>query len=114
MAETKNIQDQICLAKNNDKNAFSFLLETFWKDVYCFLLKRTNNKSSAEDITIESFAKAFEKGQWKKGETKEQVGLTPVQRILKRGIPRSWMDNESITTVLSAKNYSTKSKKKHI
>lgn len=45
-----------------------------------------------------------------KGETKEQVGLTPVQRILKRGIPRSWMDNESITTVLSAKNYSTKSK----
>lgn len=61
MAETKNIQDQICLAKNNDQNAFSFLLETFWKDVYCFLLKRTNNKSSAEDITIESFAKAFEK-----------------------------------------------------
>ena len=61
MAETKNIQDQICLAKNNDQNAFSFLLETFWKDVYCFQLKRTNNKSSAEDITIESFAKAFEK-----------------------------------------------------
>ena len=61
MAETKNIQDQICLAKNNDQNAFSFLLETFWKDVYCYQLKRTNNKSSAEDITIESFAKAFEK-----------------------------------------------------
>jgi len=61
LAETKNIQDQICLAKNNDQNAFSFLLETFWDDVYCFQLKRTNNKSSAEDITIESFAKAFEK-----------------------------------------------------
>ncbi len=61
MAEIKNIQDQISLAKKNDQNAYSYLLETFWNDVYNFQLKRTQNEINAEDIAIESFAKAFEK-----------------------------------------------------
>ena len=61
MAEIKNIQDQISLAKKNDQNAYSYLLETFWDDVYNFQLKRTQNEINAEDIAIESFAKAFEK-----------------------------------------------------
>ena len=33
----------------------------FWDDVYKFQLKRTGNEIEAEDITIESFAKAFHK-----------------------------------------------------
>ena len=33
----------------------------FWDDVYKFQLKRTGNEIEAEDITIESFAKAFQK-----------------------------------------------------
>ena len=61
LAEIKNIQDQISLAKKNDQNAYSYLLETFWDDVYNFQLKRTQNEINAEDIAIESFAKAFEK-----------------------------------------------------
>ena len=44
MAEIKNIQDQISLAKKNDQNAYSYLLETFWDDVYNFQLKRTQNE----------------------------------------------------------------------
>jgi|TARA_B110000914_G_scaffold201184_1_gene193315 RNA polymerase sigma-70 factor (ECF subfamily) len=55
------IKNQIILAKENNQNAFSFLLNRYWDDVYNFQLKRTNNESYAEDITIESFAKAFEK-----------------------------------------------------
>jgi len=55
------IKNQIILAKENNQNAFSFLLNRYWDDVYNFQLKRTNNESNAEDITIESFAKAFEK-----------------------------------------------------
>ena len=61
MTEIKNIQDKIYLAKKNDQNAYSYLLETFWSDVYNYQLKRTTNEINAEDITIESFAKAFEK-----------------------------------------------------
>ena len=61
MSENNIIQNQIELAKDNNQNAFSFLLNMFWNDVYKFQLKRTGNEIEAEDITIESFAKAFHK-----------------------------------------------------
>lgn len=61
MKDNTIIKNQIILAKENNQNAFSFLLNKYWDDVYNFQLKRTNNESNAEDITIESFAKAFEK-----------------------------------------------------
>src|SRR6056297_1134039 len=41
--------------------AFSRLLDTFWNDVYGFQLKRTKNENDAEDITIQTFSKAFDK-----------------------------------------------------
>lgn len=41
--------------------AFNFLLDSFWNDVYGFLLKRTENENDAEDITIETFSRAFDK-----------------------------------------------------
>ncbi|MDC3220938.1 sigma-70 family RNA polymerase sigma factor [Flavobacteriaceae bacterium] len=61
MSENTTVLNQINLAKENNQNAFSFLLNLYWDDVYKFQLKRTNNEIDAEDITIESFAKAFEK-----------------------------------------------------
>lgn len=41
--------------------AFTFLLDFYWNEVYGFMLKRTENETDAEDITIETFAKAFDK-----------------------------------------------------
>ncbi len=41
--------------------AFSTLLDTFWNDVFGFQLKRTENENDAEDITIQTFSKAFDK-----------------------------------------------------
>ena len=41
--------------------AFNFLLDTFWNSVYGFQLKRTQNEYDAEDITIQTFSKAFDK-----------------------------------------------------
>ncbi len=61
MSESTIVLNQINLAKENNQNAFSFLLNLYWDDVYKFQLKRTNNEIDAEDITIVSFAKAFEK-----------------------------------------------------
>tara|TARA_R110002012_G_scaffold321969_1_gene552925 strand:- start:56681 stop:57229 length:549 start_codon:yes stop_codon:yes gene_type:complete len=48
-------------AKNNDQKAFNFLLDTFWDNVYGFQLKRVKNENDAEDITIQTFSKAFDK-----------------------------------------------------
>ena len=61
MVKNKILTSQINLAKDNNQNAFNFLLNTYWDDVYNFQLKRIKNESGAEDITIESFTKAFEK-----------------------------------------------------
>jgi len=54
------IEDAIKKAKKNDQIAFNFLLDTFWNDVYAFQLKRTQNENDAEDITIQTFSKAFD------------------------------------------------------
>lgn len=55
------IEDAINRAKENDQFAFNFLLDSFWNDVYTFQLKRTQNENDAEDITIQTFSKAFDK-----------------------------------------------------
>ena len=55
------IKQAIEKAKGNDQMAFNFLLDTFWNDVYGFQLKRTGNENDAEDITIQTFSKAFDK-----------------------------------------------------
>lgn len=55
------IAEAIKKAKKNDQIAFNFLLDTFWNDVYSFQLKRTKNENDAEDITIQTFSKAFDK-----------------------------------------------------
>ncbi len=56
-----NINLQISNAKKGLQTAFNFLLDHFWNDVYRFQLKRVKNEYEAEDITIETFSKAFDK-----------------------------------------------------
>lgn len=55
------IKKQIEKAKVGDQVAFTTLLDYYWNEVYGFMLQRTQNETDAEDITIETFAKAFDK-----------------------------------------------------
>ncbi len=55
------INEAIKRAKENDQKAFNFLLDTFWDNVYGFQLKRIQNENDAEDITIQTFSKAFDR-----------------------------------------------------
>ena len=55
------IKEAIKRAKENDQKAFNYLLDQFWDDVYGFQLKRIENENDAEDITIQTFSKAFDK-----------------------------------------------------
>ena len=48
-------------AISGDQKAFTLLLDTYWNDVYKFMILRTSNENDAEDITIETFSKAFDK-----------------------------------------------------
>ena len=55
------IETAIKRAKNNDQKAFNYLLDIYWDSVYGYQLKRTQNENDAEDITIQTFSKAFDK-----------------------------------------------------
>jgi RNA polymerase sigma-70 factor (ECF subfamily) len=57
----KNIATQISKARDGDQAAFRFLLNLFWPEVYNYQLKRTKSENDAEDITIQTFSKAFDK-----------------------------------------------------
>jgi RNA polymerase sigma-70 factor (ECF subfamily) len=57
----KNIEKYITKAKSGDQAAFSFLLNFFWSDVFNYQLKRTKSENDTEDITIQTFSKAFDK-----------------------------------------------------
>lgn len=59
--EIDALQQQIELAKAGQQAAYKFLLDTFWTDVYAFQLKRTRNEYDAEEVTIQTFSKAFDK-----------------------------------------------------
>jgi len=56
-----SIKEIIQKAKKGNQIAFSTLLDTFWNDVYGFQVLRTKNENDAEDITIRTFSKAFDK-----------------------------------------------------
>tara|TARA_R110002051_G_scaffold241712_1_gene302080 strand:+ start:49461 stop:50027 length:567 start_codon:yes stop_codon:yes gene_type:complete len=51
----------IAKAKAGNQIAYSSLLDSFWSDVYSFQLLRTKNENDAEDITVQTFSKAFDK-----------------------------------------------------
>lgn len=61
MGETKDISELIRQAKKGNQKAFSDLLNYYWKEVYRFQLSKGQNDDEAEDLTIKTFARAFDK-----------------------------------------------------
>ncbi|UOY07479.1 sigma-70 family RNA polymerase sigma factor [Muricauda sp. SCSIO 64092] len=61
MNKPVDLLETIAKAKSGNQIAFSQLLDRFWNDVYGFQLLRTKNENDAEDISIQTFAKAFDK-----------------------------------------------------
>ena len=55
------LTQNISKAKQGDQIAFTYLLHKYWNEVYHFIYKRTQNETIAEDITIETFSKAFDR-----------------------------------------------------
>ena len=53
------VNHKITQAKSGSQSAFNYLLNTHWNMVYRFQLDRTKDEFKAEEITIQTFAKAF-------------------------------------------------------
>lgn len=56
-----NLTATILKAKEGNQAAFRLLLDSFWLAVFNYQLKRTKSENDAEDITIQTFSKAFDK-----------------------------------------------------
>ena len=49
----------VVLAQNGSQHAYAELMNRYREAIYFMILKMINNKSDAEDLTIEAFGKAF-------------------------------------------------------
>ena len=61
MKKNSSISELIEKARKKDQKAFNTLLNTYWSDIYRFQFSKTNDEDEAEDITIKTFSKAFDK-----------------------------------------------------
>lgn len=103
-----NIKETIQKAKLGNQIAFSTLLDTFWNDVYGFQLKRTENEIDAEDITIQTFSKAFDKINTYKEEFEFKTWLIAISKNIhvdlirkrRRNVLDSGSNNDAIKSVL--------------
>lgn len=71
---------EIQKAKKGEQTAFNFLLNSFWSDIYNFQLKRTQNAYDAEDVTIQTFSRAFSKLDTYKEEYKFKTWLITISK----------------------------------
>jgi len=103
-----SIRATINKAKEGKQIAFSTLLDTFWNDVYGFQIKRTENENDAEDITVQTFSKAFDKINTFDDSYEFKTWLIAISKNIhvdmirkrKRNVLDSGSSNEAITKVL--------------
>ncbi|MFD0836795.1 RNA polymerase sigma factor [Mariniflexile aquimaris] len=93
------IKEAIKRAKENDQKAFNFLLDTFWDDVYGFQLKRIQNENDAEDITIQTFSKAFDRIETFDDSYKFKTWLITISKNIHIDLLRK--EKKSITQITS-------------
>ncbi|WP_341214445.1 sigma-70 family RNA polymerase sigma factor [uncultured Wocania sp.] len=96
------IEEAIKRAKKNDQKAFNYLLDMFWDNVYGFQLKRTENENDAEDITIQTFSKAFDKIKTFDDNYKFKTWLITISKNIHIDLLRK--EKNSITQVISKNN----------
>ena len=93
------IEQAIQQAKKNEQKAFNFLLNTYWDDVYGFQLKRIQNENDAEDVTIQTFSKAFDKIETYNSEYKFKTWLITISKNIHIDLLRK--EKRSISTEIS-------------
>ena len=93
------IKEAIIRAKENDQKAFNFLLDEYWDYVYGFQLKNVGNENDAEDITIRTFSKAFDKIETFNEEYKFKTWLITISKNIHIDLIRE--SKKSISQVIT-------------
>ena len=75
-------KDLILKAKQNDQKAFNILFNENWEYLYNFQLKRVGNNEIAEELSIRTFARAFDKLKSFNAEYKFKTWLITISKNL--------------------------------
>jgi len=94
------ILSEIEKAKEGKQSAYNFLLNTFWNEVYKFQLKRTNDEYEAEEITIQTFSKAFDKIATYKKQYKFNTWLITISKNIHIDLLRKLIKEQNLTQLL--------------
>ena len=57
----KSIKDAVKAAKKNDQRAFDFLFDECWDYIYGYLFKISKDERIADELTVKTLSKAFDK-----------------------------------------------------
>lgn len=103
-----SVKKNIEKAMAGSQIAYSTLLNTFWNDVYGFQLKRTESEIDAEDITIQTFSKAFDKLSTYNTAFEFKTWLITISKNIhidlirkrKRNVLHAWRSNDAAKKIL--------------
>ncbi|NEV93265.1 sigma-70 family RNA polymerase sigma factor [Psychroflexus sp. YR1-1] len=108
MAVKPDVTALINKAKQADQKAFRALLNHFWEDVYRFQLKRTNDTYEAEEITVQTFARAFDRIETYEESFKFKTWLMTISKNIhidltrKQRLKTSEIDSRKVSQIADA------------
>ena len=81
--DDRSLSETIELAKKNNQKAFNNLFEEFWGYLYNYQLKKNYNQDRAEDISIRTMAKAFDRIETSNSKYKFKTWLIAISNNIK-------------------------------
>ncbi len=103
---SEQLYQQIDKAKKGNQKAYKFLLDNYWNQVYRFQLKRIKDEYEAEEVTVQTFSKAFDRLETFKEEYNFQTWLIAISKnihidlIRKKNIETTQVDKRAEKTFI--------------
>ena len=101
----KNVQFAIERAQNQEQKAFNEIFNSYWEYLYSFQLKRTENEELAEEISIRTFAKAFDRIETFDSRYDFKTWLSTISKNIQIDLIRKKNKKSSLKTVSISEDY---------
>ena len=101
----KDSQFAIKRAKNQEQKAFNEIFNSHWEYLYNFQLKRTSNHELAEEISIMTFARAFDRIETFDSRYDFKTWLSTISKNIQTDLIRKKNKKSAIKTVSIDNDY---------
>ena len=101
----KNVEFAIERALNQEQKAFNEIFNSYWDYLYNFQLKRTKNEELAEEISIMTFARAFDRIETFDSRYDFKTWLSTISKNIQIDLVRKKNKKSSLKTVSISEDY---------